>query len=279
MPIHDQSYRRYQGERHRAGVAWIVIARAGIRGMVARRRFLALLAFAWVPFLVRAVQIYLAANFPQAALLDLSAATYREFLDQQGLFVFFVTIYVGAGLVASDVRAHALQVYLSKPLTRTEYIVGKLAILMAFLLLVTWMPGVMLLAVHVLFEGSLEFVRANLFLLPAITLFSFVQVLLASFTMLALSSLSSSSRYVAVLYAGAVLFTDAISGVLGLITGGTRVAWVSFPANLAQLGDVMFRLPPRYESPWIVSLVVVLALIAVSISVLEKRVRAVEIVT
>lgn len=279
MPIHDQSYRRYQGDRQRAGAAWSIIAWAGIRSMVARRRFLALLVVAWGPFLVRAVQIYLAANFPQADLLDLSAATYREFLDQQGLFVFFVTIYAGAGLVASDVRAHALQVYLAKPLTRTDYIVGKLAILMTFLLFVTWVPGLLLLAVQVLFEGSFDFVRANLFLIPAITLFSFVQVLLASFTMLALSSLSSSSRYVAVLYAGAVIFTDAIYGVLSLVTGGSRVAWVSFPANMAQLGDVLFRLPPRYDSPWIVSLIVVAGLIALSISVLEKRVRGVEVVT
>ena len=38
--------------------------------------------------------------------------------------------------------------------------------------------------------------RKNLYLLPAITLFSLVQVLLASCTMLALSSLSKSSRFV-----------------------------------------------------------------------------------
>ena len=55
--------------------------------------------------------------------------------------MFFVTVYVGAGLIANDRRANALQIYLSKPLTRAEYVVGKLAILMAFLLLVTWVPA------------------------------------------------------------------------------------------------------------------------------------------
>ena len=45
---------------------------------------------------------------------------FRQFLEQQQIFVFFVTVYVGAGLIANDRRANALQIYLSKPLTRAN---------------------------------------------------------------------------------------------------------------------------------------------------------------
>ena len=143
MPIHDQSYRRYGGQRERPGSAWTVIAWSGIRTLTAQRRFLLLLIVAWAPFIVRAVQIYLAylaANFPQADILRPSPETFRGFLDQQGIFLLFVTVYVGAGLVANDRRANALQIYLSKPLTRAEYVGGKLAVLASFQLLVTWCP-------------------------------------------------------------------------------------------------------------------------------------------
>ena len=78
----------------------------------------------------------------QASFLAPKAETFREFLGQQGIFVFFVTIYVGAGLIANDRRANALQVYLSKPLTRAEYVAGKLAILFLFLVGVTWLPAI-----------------------------------------------------------------------------------------------------------------------------------------
>jgi ABC-type transport system involved in multi-copper enzyme maturation permease subunit len=278
MPIHDQSYRRYGGRREALGRAWTVIAWAGIRSMIGKRTFLALLVFAWIPFIVRAVQVYIAANFPQASILAPTAETFRQFIQQQGVFVFFVTIY-GAGLIANDRRANALQIYLSKPLMRVEYIAGKLAVLMAFLLLVTWVPGILLLLLQVLFAGSFSFLRANLFLFPALTLASFLQVIVASFTMLALSSLSNSSRYVAILYAGAVFFTEAMFGALTAITGSTAVSWVSFSANLAQVVDVIFRLKPRYDTPVPVSLLVIAALITLSISVLERRVRGVEVVT
>jgi ABC-2 type transport system permease protein len=279
MPIHDQSYRRYRGPRGRARAAWIVIARAGIRSMLGQRLFLGLLIAAWVPFLVRAVQIYLAANFPQFDLLNPSTNTYREFLEQQALFVFFITIYVGAGLIANDRRAHALQVYLAKPLTRTQYIAGKLAIVTAFLLLVSWLPGVLLLVVQVLFEGDLVFVTEHPWLVPAITGYSVAEVSLSAFSMLALSSLSTSSRYVAVMYAGVTIFTGAVSGVLHVITGGTGLAWISFAANVTQIGDVLFSVQPRYDSPWTASVVVVLVIIVGSVAVLERRVRGVEVVT
>ncbi len=278
MPIHDQGYRRYAGGKTPGGRAWAVIATAGVRSMLAKRAFLGLLLLAWLPFLVRAIQIYAAANLPQAAFLAPTAETFREFLEQQAIFVFFITVYVGAGLIANDRRANALQIYLSKPLTRAEYIIGKMAILMTFLLLVTWVPAIVLLIVQILFKGSFDFVRANVYLFPAITLFSFLEAVMISAAMLALSSLSNSSRYVAILYAAVVFFTQAIYGVVYAVTRDTRWSVISFPANLNQIGNVIFRLPLSYATPWPVSLLMIVGLIAVSAVVLERRVRGVEVV-
>src|SRR6188508_2954274 len=165
MPIHDQSYRRYAGLRAPLGRSWTVIAKAGVMNMLRKRMFIGLLLFGWMPFVVRAVQIYVASNYPQtAALLAPDAKMFRSFLEQQDFFVFVMTIYVGAGLIANDRRANALQIYLSKPLLRSEYIVGKAAVLFTFLMLVTWVPGILLLILQVLFKGSFEFMKNNLFL-------------------------------------------------------------------------------------------------------------------
>jgi len=216
---------------------------------------------------------------PRVEFLAPTREMFRQFLDQQEIFLFFVTVYAGAGLIANDRRANALQIYLSKPLTRVEYVLGKLAILVAFLLLVTWMPAVLLLVVQVMFAGSFAFLLENVTLFPAITLFSFVQVLTVSSVMLALSSLSSSSRYVGILYAALVFFTQGIYGVLFVVTRDSRWSWISVPSDLAQLGDAMFRLPPRYETPVPVACVVILVVLALSGLILERRVRGVEAVT
>jgi ABC-type transport system involved in multi-copper enzyme maturation permease subunit len=284
MPIHDQGYRRYGGQRTAQGRRWTVIMRAGVRTMFSKKVFIGLLLMSWLPFFVRAVQIYISTSVsgsvPQAAaFLAVTSSTFKDFLEQQSTFVFFITVYVGSGLIANDRRANALQIYLSKPISRIEYIVGKLAILMVFLLLVTGVPGLVLLLLQVLFTGDLTFFRQNLHLLPAITLYSLIQALVFSTTMLALSSLSKSSRYVAILYAAVLFMSQAIYGVLRVVTGDTGVAWVSLAANMTQLGSAIFRVPLEYETPWPVSLAVIAGVIALSGAVLERRVRGVEIVT
>ncbi len=279
MPIHDQSYRRYAGGRESAGTAWMVIARNGILTIARKRLFIGLLLLAWIPFVVGAVMAYLNANFPQFTILSMTAQRFRDFLNTQDFFVFVITVWVGAGLIANDKRANALQIYLSKPLTRTEYIAGKLVILSVFLLLVTWVPAILLLVLHMAFTGSLTFLRQNLYLFPAVTVFAGVQVLLSAFMMLALSSMSKSSRYVAILYAGAYFFSHAVFNVIYAVTGSTRLSWLSLPGNLNQVGDVIFRLHPRYSTPPWASVLAIAVLIGLSLWVLERRVRGVEVVS
>jgi len=277
MPIHDQGYRRYGGDRAR-GRAWLVIVTTGVRAMLGNRRWIVLMGASWIQFLVRAVQFYLAANFSQAGMLNPTAATFRDFFDKQDIFVFIMTVTLGSSLIAQDRRANALQIYLSKPLTRAEYIFGKLGILVTFLLLITWVPAILLLVVEVVFAGNFTFLRTNAYLFPAITVFALVEVVMVSTSMLALSSLSTNSRFVGILYTALIFFSNALYGVLRAVTGSSMVSWISFGNNLAQIGDLIFRVPLRYQTPWPIALVMIVVLVSVSALVLERRVRGVEIV-
>ncbi len=279
MPVHDHTYRRYRGSRAGVHRAWMVIAGSGIRVFLRRKALWALLLVAWAPFVLRAGQFYASSSLPQAALLAPDASTFRSFLGQQGVFVFLVTVFVGAGLIANDRRANALQLYLSRPLTRADYIGGKLAILMAFLLSVTWVPGIILLVLQAILAGSFDFVRSNLYLFPAITLGAWLQTVVAAGSMLALSSLSRNARFTAVLYAGLLFFSEANFSLLRLVTGSTALSWVSVPASLEQMVDVIFRIQPRYDtSPWVSALVIV-TLLGAAAYVLDRRVRGVEVVS
>jgi hypothetical protein len=279
MPIHDQSYRRYKGQRESARSAWTVIALAGIRSFLSRRVMLMILLASWVQMIVRLIGFYLSENISQAAaIFGPSTEMFRAFFDRQNFFVFLIAVYVGSGLIAQDRRANALQIYLSKPLTRLEYIAGKMTILASFLLFVTWAPAMLLLIGQIMLSGSFAFARANITLLPAITLFALIEVFVVTFAVLALSSLTTSTRYVAVMFAGVMFFADAIYATLSAITRSTSVSWISFSGSLAQVGDAIFRVPLRYETPVIVSIIVLVALVVVAASVLERRVRGVEVV-
>jgi ABC-2 type transport system permease protein len=278
MPIHDQGYRRYTGERMARDRRWLVIARAGIVERLRERRFLALMLLAWLLFLVRAVQLYVGTTFVRASFFAPSDETFRSFLNQQRLFVFFITIYAGAGLIASDRQANALQLYLSKPITRRDYIAGKLATLVTFLIAVTWLPAMTLLALEVLFSGNLVFVSSHPRLVPAITITSLLQVTLASMTMLALSSLSRSRRFAAMLYALVAIFAGAMQRVLQTATGAAGWVLLSPQNTLLVVTDALFGINSETEIPVAIALIAIVALLGICIVVLERRVRAVDVV-
>ena len=62
------------------------------------------------------------------------------------------------------------------------------------------------------------------------------------------------------------------------VTRSSSFSWMSLSASLSQMSSVIFRQPLRYETPWPVSLLVIVGAIAVSALVLERRVRGVEVV-
>jgi hypothetical protein len=81
------------------------------------------------------------------------------------------------------------------------------------------------------------------------------------------------------MYAGLMFFTAALFQALRGITRSTAFAWISPGASLEQLGDVIFRIQPRYDLSPAIAAFTVLALIAGSAYVLSRRVKGVEIVT
>jgi ABC-2 type transport system permease protein len=277
MPIHDQGYRRFGGQRAPHGRAWWVIASTQLRSALKFRPFVILLLFSWVPFVVRGVQFYLASSFQQVSMLAPTAQTFREFLDQQGLFIFLLTIALG-GAIADDRRANALQLYLSKPLTRVEYVLGRLVPALICLLGITFLPAMLLLLLQVAFSGSITFLRQNAFLLPAITLVTLTQALLSACTILALSSLSKSKRFVSVMYAGIIFFTTAMYQILRNITGSRAWAAISPGDMMDVLADAVFRIRSSPPVPVYVAVLVIAVVIGGSIWILERRIRAVEIV-
>ena len=278
MPIHDQGYRHYAGQRTPHGQAWWVIARSHIQSALQYKWFVVVLFVAWIPFLVRAVQVYFSATSPQAVeLFATTSDTFRDFLSQQRLFVFLVVIGQ-SGLIADDRRTNALQLYLSKPLTRVEYILGKLVPPLTYVLGVTLLPALLLLILQIVFAGTLTFLRANLFLLPAIVLFSLVQALLSAFAILALSSLTKSRRFVAIMYAGVVFFTFAMYQVLRAITTSSSWAVISPVEMLDVVANAAFRSKAASSVPVYIAVVVIMAIIGLAVLILERRVRAVEVV-
>jgi ABC-type transport system involved in multi-copper enzyme maturation permease subunit len=278
MPIHDLSYQHWAGDWTSHPYRWWVITRQGTILLAKKRGFLVLLFVSMIPFLARCVILYGAVVMGRLAFIKVDAAFFEAFLSQQLFFTFIISIYAGAGLIANDLKANALEIYFAKAITRRDYLLGKLGVVVFFVALPTLLPGLLLFLLAAAFHSDLEFLEQYSWVVLPIVAYSLLIIFANGLIVLALSSLSRSGRFAGIFFAAVVFFSQILYGILNALLNTTRVAWVSLSNDLTQIGDVLFRRSPTYQvSPWISALVLA-ALMAGSVWIIHSRVRAVEVV-
>jgi ABC-2 type transport system permease protein len=120
--------------------------------------------------------------------IPIDASFFQTFVTVHGAFAFFVALLVGPPLVARDLRNNALPLYLCRPFSRTEYVMGKMSVLLILLSFITWIPQLMLFALQSYLEGFTWF-RENLWIASSILICSVVWILLLSLLSQAISAL------------------------------------------------------------------------------------------
>ncbi len=279
MPIHDLGYRHWQGRWTSHPYRWWVITRQGISLLAKKKRFIFLMIAASIPFLVRAVMLYIGIIVGKnLRILQSSPGFFEDFLTQQLFFAFLVATYAGAGLISSDLKANALQIYLSKPITRLDYIAGKLGVIFFFLALPTLIPAIFLFLLQAVFEANMTFLLSNYWVLGSIVGYSVVIVLTMGCLMSAFSSLSRSSRFAGINFAAAFFFSQIFHAILSEFFRTSRLAWLSIVANMSQVGDLLFGKAAKYDSPIWASILALAFLMAGSFWIIHRRVQAVEVV-
>lgn len=280
--IYEQHYRRLDASIPLRTQRWIPIAREGLKALFARRAYLALMALAWLPVLVRLVQVYFATRFPEARrIVPIDARLFSDFLGQQIPMMLLMAALGGAGLIANDMRTGGLLLYLSRPLTLRDYITGKLTILVVTLSMVTLIPGLALffsarsLAPDVLGDVG------SLLLVPKIILQSLVMVLPTAALILAMSALARSTRLAGLGFFFVFLGAEVTRGIVSRATRSPYATLISIQQCMRRISEAVFDLKPTRVLPGLppeLAAAVLLALFVACILVLRTRVRAVEIV-
>jgi ABC-2 type transport system permease protein len=280
LPIYDQTYRRHEARGALRRVRFWPITREALRLILARRWFLALLVAAWLPFVVQVIRIYVVTRFPEAnRILPVDGRLFGELLAWQAFFTMFITIFGGAGLVANDLRTGAILVYLSRPLTRRDYVIGKLGVLLLLNLSATLGPGLVLYAVALALAPDLFWKWSLAWIAPAVVAQSFAVSLVMSLVALAVSSLSRSARVAGLGFFGLLMGLEVARGILYAFYRRPETALLSLQADLRSLGVTLFGLTDRSVNlPWAYAAAMLIAVSIGSLLILRSRVRAVEIV-
>jgi ABC-2 type transport system permease protein len=172
-------YRAWRGECRGPNASVWPIARVSLAMILRRRLFWGLYVLGMLIFLLFFFGQYLLAwaqtqtaetdvrvgNFGRANPQDLirilrdllklngNAETYRNFIAYQGHIVMIVLALAGAVLIGNDIRFGTLPFYLSKPLSRWHYLLGKALAIAVFINLMTTLPAEALFIQYGLLES------------------------------------------------------------------------------------------------------------------------------
>ena len=180
----------------------------------------------------------------------------------------------GASAIAGDIADRSITLYLSRPITPADYLVGKGATVGLVLAIFFLVPGVAA-CLFAYFVGNVSFGLAA----TAMGAFVVVGVLMVGFfTSLALFLSSLTRRPV---YAGAAIFgvlvsAEVLASLLQGVTSSAQVLYVSPLDDLLAIGQSVFGVTPSVDPGTALSIVLGIIVIAWAIAFL--RVRRVEVV-
>ncbi|MGH9943844.1 MAG: ABC transporter permease [Pyrinomonadaceae bacterium] len=303
MAVYEHTFKPYAGALTPAWSRFLVIPRHAFRQVFQSKLFVAFYALCFIYPLVAAILIYLHHNSSALAilkvdvreLLPIDGSFFKTFIEVQGWFGFFVTVLVGPPLVSRDLANNALPLYLSRPFSRAEYVLGKMSIVLALLSLITWVPGLLLF----LFQGYLEgagWIGRHWWIATGILAGSWLWMIL-----LALLSQTVSAwvkwRVVASAALLGLFFIPSVFG--GMVNALFLTRWgnaLSIPVMMAHIWDGLFGVFERktgeisfeneferveitlLEPQLWVSWAVIAAVCGVCLLLLMRRVRAYEVV-
>jgi ABC-type transport system involved in multi-copper enzyme maturation permease subunit len=219
------------------------------------------------------------------ALLNLNGTggTYGTFFNYQGWIVMIVLALAGAVLVGNDIRFGSLPFYLSKPLSRWHYLLGKGLAVAVFINLMTTLPALVLYVQYGLLDSWDYFLdNASLF----VGILAYGLVLTVTLTLVLLATASWLQRTVPLIMAWSFLFLFCrlLSRVLveGLHYGP---AWrlidlwnCTYVVGHACLGIDLQASRPGWQPAWYEAALVLAGVGVLCLSYLVLRIRAVEIV-
>ena len=224
MAVYKRTYRGYSGPLTPAWSRFLVLYRFARRTMFQSKFQTGFFTLCFFFPLLCLLAVYTRSHLNvlpslerSRSLLSIDASFFFVFMSVQSTLAFLLTAFVGPGLVSPDLANGGLTLYLYRPLSRTEYVLGKMSALVITLSWITWIPGLALFFTQAV-VGPPGWVHGNWSVALGLVVGSFLWILVLSLLSLALSAwvkwrIIAGALLLAVFFLGAG-FAQAVNGVL-----------------------------------------------------------------
>jgi len=218
-----------------------------------------------------------ALNIGGGQFLDVNEKTFLYFCNFQSVMAYLLTAIVGPNLVSPDVTNGAMPLYLCRPFTRTEYVLGRMTVLLFLLASITWIPGLILFGIQGDMAGW-EWTKNHWWIGWAVFAGLLVWSVILSLIALAISAwvkwkIAAGGLILGLFFAGSG-FGAAINAVMRTKNGSL----IDIAQMMATAWGQLFRYDSGNEISAAQAWTVLAVVSGISLWLLSKKVRAFEVV-
>lgn len=287
MAVYKRSYRAYEGALRPRWSRLLILTRYAARGIFNSRITTILFVISFFYPLVLIALLYLNHNARVLSLLQIgpragklfsvNGGFFMAFMSAQSALAFLLTALIGPNLISPDLTNGALPLYFCRPLSRAEYVVGRACVILYLLSLITWVPGLILFGIETSLSGATwgwEHINYAL----GVFIGSWLWIGFLALLALALSAWVRWKLLAGALLLGVMFVSSGLTAAIDVILRTTAGAYLN-PAMLAGTVAARFfdlNVPPE-PSPGR-AVIALAAMCAFCVYLLQKKVRAVEVV-
>src|SRR5215471_8015870 len=285
MAVYKRTYKAYGGAQTPRWSRFLILPRAAYSRLM-QSKFLVLYLMACFFFpLLCATFIYVshnlsvldALNIPAGRLFQIDNKFFEFFCGFQGAMACLLTAFIGPGLIAPDLANGGLPLYFYRPFSRSEYVIGKLSLLLYFLSLVTWVPGLIDFGIQAELAGW-QWTKENAWIAASLLGGLMIWDVFLSLMALALSAwvkwrIAAGGLILGVLFAGA-----GFGAALNAIVRTNYGSLLDLRQVIAVIWSQMFRNELSTNVPVGEAWLSLAAASAICLWLLTRRVKAFEVV-
>src|SRR5215469_8483306 len=248
MAVYKRTYKAYRGPLTPAWSRFAVLTRYGLSTLFESRFFTAYTVLCLMPFLACVIFLYVLSNTSVQALLqqrlqfEVDSMFFLGFLGVEAWMSFLLTAWGAPGMISKDFANHSIQLYLSRPLSRTEYLLGKVSALVALLSCTTWIPILILFFVQAQLAGH-GWLWENLWIARAIIVSGLLWIAVVCLIALALSVWVRWRIAATALMFATFIVLPGFGLILNVVLR-TRWGWLlNLSHTIRYIWAVLFRVP------------------------------------
>ncbi|MFK7865439.1 MAG: hypothetical protein AB8B95_14580 [Pseudohongiellaceae bacterium] len=201
----------------------------------------------------------------------------------QNTILFFLVLAVGPTMISPDLRNNAMPLILSRSISKTNYIAGKMLVLLVLGSLISWIPALVIFVLQA-FLASDGWLAQNWHLPLASMITSLSWIIVLSLLAFAISAFVKWKTVARIVFFSIIAISSILGEVIQEIFGGMSGHLVNINAALQVLvantfdasSDMVITYP---DMPLWIALVQLLTLASVSLFLLSRRIRAFQVVS